>query len=90
MKHLYIELDISLLFCILENNDLLNYKVYWLQYLNRKEEALKLIQELVDRVPDNGTYHDMYGEILMYYEEYEEAIEKFLRFLLKLNNFVKD
>jgi len=62
-----------------ENNDLLNYKVYWLQYLNRKEEALKLIQDLVDGVPDNGTYNDTYGEILMYYEEYEEAIEKFLR-----------
>ena len=62
-----------------ENNDLLNYKVYWLQYLNRKEEALKLIQDLVDSVPDNGTYRDTYGEILMYYEEYEEAIEKFLR-----------
>ena len=62
-----------------ENNDLLNYKVYWLQYLNRKEEALQLIQDLVDKVPDNGTYHDTYGEILMYYEEYEEAIEKFLK-----------
>jgi tetratricopeptide (TPR) repeat protein len=62
-----------------ENNNLLNYKVYWLQYLNRKEEALKLIQDLVDNIPDNGTYRDTYGEILMYYEEYEEAIEKFLR-----------
>ena len=62
-----------------ENNDLLNYKVYWLQYLDRKEEALKLIQALVEDVPDNGTYQDTYGEILMYYEEYEEATEKFLR-----------
>ncbi len=62
-----------------ENNDLLNYKVYWLQFLNRKEEALQLIQDLVDKVPDNGTYHDTYGEILMYYEEYEQAIEKFLK-----------
>ena len=62
-----------------DNNDLLNYKVYWLQYLNRKEEALYLIQDLIEIVPDNGTYHDTYGEILMYYEEYEEAIEKFLK-----------
>ncbi|MHA1498559.1 MAG: tetratricopeptide repeat protein [Promethearchaeota archaeon] len=62
-----------------ENNDLLNYKVYWLQYLNRKEEALELIQDLVDAVPDNGTYHDTYGEILMRYQEYERAIDKFLR-----------
>ncbi len=62
-----------------ENYDLLNYKVYWLQYSNRKEEALKLIQELVDKAPDNGTYHDTYGELLMYNEEYEQAIEKFLK-----------
>ncbi len=62
-----------------KNNDLLNYKVYWLQYLERKQEALQLIQDLVDVVPDNGTYHDTFGEILMYYEEYEQAIEKFLK-----------
>lgn len=62
-----------------ENKDLLNYKVYWLQYLNRKEEALDLIQDLVDKVPSNGTYHDTYGEILMNYEEYDKAIDKFLR-----------
>ncbi|MFX1470544.1 MAG: hypothetical protein ACFFB8_18010 [Promethearchaeota archaeon] len=62
-----------------ENTDLLNFKVYWLQYLNRKEEALQLIQDLVDKAPDNGTYHDTFGELLMYYEEYEEAIEKFLK-----------
>lgn len=62
-----------------ENYDLLNYKVYWLQYLNRKEEALKLTQELVEKAPDNGTYHDTYGELLMYNEEYEQAIEKFLK-----------
>ncbi len=62
-----------------ENYDLLNYKVYWLQYLNRKEEALKLIQELVNKAPDNGIYHDTYGELLMYNEDYEQAIEKFLK-----------
>ncbi len=62
-----------------ENTDLLNYKAYWLQFLNRKEEALQLIQDLVDKVPENGTYHDTFGEILMYYEEYEQAIEKFLK-----------
>ncbi|MFX1387503.1 MAG: tetratricopeptide repeat protein, partial [Promethearchaeota archaeon] len=57
-----------------ENNDLLNYKAYWLHYLNRREEAITLIQKLVNIVPDNGTYHDTYGEILMYYEEYDEAV----------------
>lgn len=62
-----------------KNNDLLNYKVYWLHYLNRKEEALILIQELVDAVPNNGIYYDTYGEILMYYNEYDKAIDNFLR-----------
>jgi len=62
-----------------DNNDLLNYKVYWLHYLNRKDEALELIQDLIIKVPDNGTYYDTYGEILMYYNEYDSAIDKFLR-----------
>ena len=60
-----------------ENNDLLNFKVYWLQYLNRKEEALQIIQDLTNSAPNNGTYHDTYGEILMFYEEYEKAVKKF-------------
>ena len=60
-----------------DNSDLLNYKAYWLQYLNRKEDALEIIRNLTNNIPDNGTYHDTYGEILMYYEEYEEAIKKF-------------
>ena len=60
-----------------DNNDLVNYKAYWLQYLDRKEEAQRLIQDLVDRIPNNGMYHDTYGEILMYFEDYEEAIKEF-------------
>ncbi|KKK45250.1 hypothetical protein LCGC14_0779560 [marine sediment metagenome] len=60
-----------------DDDDLVNYKAYWLQYLDRKEEAQELIQSLVDRIPNNGMYHDTYGEILMNYEEYEEAIKEF-------------
>ncbi|KKM28444.1 hypothetical protein LCGC14_1566460 [marine sediment metagenome] len=60
-----------------DDNDLVNYKAYWLQYLDRKEEAQRLIQDLVDRIPNNGMYHDTYGEILMYFEDYEEAIKEF-------------
>jgi tetratricopeptide (TPR) repeat protein len=60
-----------------ENTDLLNYKAYWLHYLNRKQEAFETIQNLVDNVPENGTYQDTYGELLMYYEEYEKAVKKF-------------
>ncbi len=62
-----------------EDNDLLNYKACWLQYLNKKEESLNVIQNLIKRVPDNATYHDTYGEILMFFNEQELAIEEFLK-----------
>lgn len=62
-----------------EDNDLLNYKACWLQYLNRKEESLEVIQNLIERVPDNATYHDTYGEILMFFSEHEAAIDEFLK-----------
>ncbi|MGM0470336.1 MAG: hypothetical protein ACQERB_16195, partial [Promethearchaeati archaeon] len=61
------------------NNDLLSYKAYWLQYLNRRKEALEIMQTLIDDDPDKGIYYDNYGEILMYFEEYDEAIKKFLK-----------
>jgi len=62
-----------------DDNDLLNYKACWLQYLNRKEESLEISQKLIENVPDNATYHDTYGEILMYFNEHEHAIEEFLK-----------
>ena len=64
-----------------EDNDLLNYKAFWYQYLNNKEEALKLIRSLIEREPDNGIYHDSYGEILMAFNDYELAIGKFQKAL---------
>jgi len=60
-----------------ENNDLLNYKAYWLLYLDKKEEALEILKDITKNVPENGTYLDTYGEILMADEKYEEAIGKF-------------
>ncbi|MFX1378734.1 MAG: hypothetical protein ACFFA4_06535 [Promethearchaeota archaeon] len=62
-----------------EDNDLLNYKAFWLQYLNQKEESIKIIQDLIGRVPNNAVYHDSYGEILMFFKEYKNAIEEFLK-----------
>ncbi|MFW9894466.1 MAG: tetratricopeptide repeat protein [Candidatus Thorarchaeota archaeon] len=61
-----------------DDPDLLNYKAYWLQYLDKEEESLSVIQDLVKSFPENGTYHDTYGEILMYFENYEKASEHFL------------
>lgn len=69
-----------------KNNDLLIYKALWYQYLDRKDEALKIIQELVEKEPDKGIYHDYYGEILMNFEEYEEAVGKFLKAILLSKN----
>jgi tetratricopeptide (TPR) repeat protein/DNA-binding transcriptional ArsR family regulator len=65
-----------------ENANLLNYKAYWLHYLGKKEESLKLLQRLIEVEPNNGIYYDNYGEILMYFEEYEEATKKFLKALV--------
>jgi len=64
-----------------EDNDLLNYKAIWYQYLNKKEEALKIIRGLIEREPDNGIYHDSYGEILMAFNDHKIAIGKFQRAL---------
>ncbi len=62
-----------------KDNDLLSYKAYWLQFLDKKEEAIKIIQKLTKDEPDNGIYQDTFGEILMYFEEYEEAAKKFVK-----------
>ena len=62
-----------------KDNDLLSYKAYWLQFLDKKEEAVKIIQKLTKDEPDNGIYQDTFGEILMYFEDYEEAAKKFVK-----------
>ncbi len=61
------------------DNDLICYKAYWMQYLDKKEESIKIIQNLVKSEPENGIYQDTYGEILMYFEEYDEAVKRFLK-----------
>ncbi|MFX1525614.1 MAG: tetratricopeptide repeat protein, partial [Promethearchaeota archaeon] len=62
-----------------QDNDLLCYKAYWMQYLDKKEESLEIIQQIIKKEPENGIYLDTYGEILMYFEEYDEAVKKFLK-----------
>ncbi len=62
-----------------EDTELLTYKAYWLQYLNRKEEAVEILQNLIEQDPDNSIYHDTYGEILMSFQEYENAKNEFLK-----------
>ncbi|MFX0040976.1 MAG: tetratricopeptide repeat protein [Promethearchaeota archaeon] len=60
-----------------EDKDLINYKACWLQYLNKKEESLKLIQQLIELEPNNALYHDTYGEILMFFKDYKQALREF-------------
>ncbi len=61
------------------DNDLICYKAYWMQYLDNKEEAIETIQKLIKNEPENGIYQETYGEILMYFEEYDEAAKRFLK-----------
>ena len=65
-----------------DDNDLLCYKAYWMQYLDEKEESIKLIKQLIKEEPENGLFQDTYGEILMYFEEYKEAAKKFLKAIM--------
>ncbi|MHA1255162.1 MAG: tetratricopeptide repeat protein [Promethearchaeota archaeon] len=60
-----------------DDKELRNFKAYWYQYLNKKEEALNMLEMLIKSEQDNGTYYDSYGEILMNYEEYEKAVQQF-------------
>ncbi|MGB5910133.1 MAG: winged helix-turn-helix domain-containing protein [Promethearchaeia archaeon] len=60
-----------------EDNDLLSYKAYWFQYLNKKEEAFEIMEKLTKVEPERGIYHDTYGEILMNFGYYDNAIKEF-------------
>ena len=60
-----------------KDNSLRNYKAYWLSYLDKKQETLEILRELVKKEPDKGIYHDTYGEILIHFKEYEKAIQEF-------------
>ena len=65
-----------------KNKELLSYKAYWFQYLDKKDESLEIIQKLIECEPDIGIYHDNYGEILMHFEEFEDAVKRFLKALV--------
>ncbi|MBN1800779.1 MAG: hypothetical protein JW891_04690 [Candidatus Lokiarchaeota archaeon] len=66
-----------------DNSELLSYKAFWYQYMNKKDDAIKVIQTLIKKYPEKGIYFDNYGEILMYFEDYEQAADKFLKALIK-------
>ena len=59
-----------------EDNDLLINKIYYLQYLNKDRESIKMVKKLINENQTNGIFHDIYGELLMYSEHYEYATEE--------------
>ncbi|MFX1493673.1 MAG: tetratricopeptide repeat protein [Promethearchaeota archaeon] len=60
-----------------EDKDLLSYKAYWFQYLNKKDEAFEIMENLTKSETERGIFHDTYGEILMNFGHYDRAIKEF-------------
>ncbi|MFX0026425.1 MAG: tetratricopeptide repeat protein [Candidatus Hermodarchaeota archaeon] len=71
-----------------EDKDLLSYKAYWLQYLNKKDEAFEIMEKLTKIEPERGIFHDTYGEILMNFEHYDAAIKEFSRVIESKGDFI--
>ena len=63
------------------NTLMLRMKALLLAIFNRKEESIKIIQDLVEREPTDGNLCDTYGIILQIFHEFEEAIGKFQKAL---------
>jgi len=66
------------------DHDILNNKAIFLANLNKIDEAKEIGKQLVSYDPNNGNYHDTYGEVLMRAEEYQDAIRE-LESALELN-----
>ncbi len=45
--------------------------------IKKQEESIKNIKKVLELAPDDGNYHDSYGEILMMFEKYGDAIKEF-------------
>ncbi len=69
-----------------KDSNILNCKAYWHLYMNNKGEAFKVIEQVIKYEPEIGLYYDSYGEILMYFEEYDKAVEQFNK-ALKMSKF---
>jgi len=54
---------------------ILNNKVYFHLYRGDKEEAIKAGKKLIELNPEDGNFHDSYGEALTEFGEYEEAVK---------------
>lgn len=45
--------------------------------MNKNDEAIEIVQDLIRQNPDSLSYYELYGEIMMYQRFYEKAIENF-------------
>ncbi|MFW9937418.1 MAG: tetratricopeptide repeat protein [Candidatus Thorarchaeota archaeon] len=59
-----------------DDYSMLNNKAIFLAELNRIDEALEAGRKLVSHAPDDGNYHDTYGEVLMKAGQYKDAIKE--------------
>jgi len=59
-----------------EDLELLNHKVYFHLYKGDKEGAIEAGKLLTELDPNDGNFHDSYGEILTELGEYEEALKE--------------
>ncbi len=48
------------------NSDILKNKALWLHYLNKNDEAIKIIKNLIRQNPDSLSYYELYGEIMIF------------------------
>ncbi|MHA2049728.1 MAG: hypothetical protein ACW986_08950 [Promethearchaeota archaeon] len=55
---------------------LVNNKTILLGYLERKEETIETANHLISLNPSNGNSYDTYGEVLMTFGEYKNALQK--------------
>lgn len=59
-----------------EELELLNHKVYFHLYKGDKEGAIAAGKLLTESDPNDGNFHDSYGEVLTEFGEYEEALKE--------------
>ncbi len=59
-----------------DNLDMIHNKSYFHLYRGDKEEAIEGGEKITKLDPDNGNFHDSFGEILTEFGEYERALEE--------------
>lgn len=64
-----------------EDLEILNNLTVLYGHLGRKEEGIKVAEKMISLNPNDGNQFDSYGEMLMLFGDYEQALAKFERAL---------